>query len=155
MNNSIEKLINEYFDNELGKNEETYLFSTLSEDEDAREYFKKLNVLRAAVNESAENFSPDIEERVFYSIQNKVQAKRKFFSSHNLFAAASYAFTIILLVISIILFNKVNNYKEEMDSAAKTISAKSETIELLLQNTLPAAEVRAKLPNEIIIKTKM
>ena len=42
-----------------------------------------------------------------------------------------------------------------MDSAAKTISAKSETIELLLQNTLPAAEVRAKLPNEIIIKTKM
>ncbi|MCB9248205.1 MAG: hypothetical protein H6613_06520 [Ignavibacteriales bacterium] len=38
---NIKEIINQYFDNELTKSEEVILFTQLSQDENAREYFKK------------------------------------------------------------------------------------------------------------------
>ncbi len=97
----------------------------------------------------------NLEERIYYSLDDKVQKEKSFFTFRNIFAMASYAIAIILLVISTILFFRVEEYKKDMDNAVNVISAKSETIELLLQNTLPTAEVKAKFPNEIIIKSNL
>ena len=155
MSTDIKKLINEYFDSELEKSEEVVLFSILSQNEEARDYFKKLNIIRTSLNESREEFPTELEERIFHSIDNKNQKRKSFIASHNLFAVGSYTVAIILLVVSIILFNKINDYKQEMDNAVKIISAKSETIELLMRNTLPTTEVKANFPNEIIIKSNM
>ena len=155
MSADIKKLINEYFDNELEKSEEVALFSILSENEEARDYFKKLNIVRASLNESREEFPMELEERIFRSIENKNQKRKSFFASHSLFTVSSYAFAIVLFIISIILFNKINDYKKEMDNAVKIISSKSETIELLIRNTLPTTEVQANFPNEIIIKSNL
>ena len=148
----IKKLINEYFDDEMKKEEEVFLFTTLSQDEEAREYFKKMNLLKTSLDEVKEDFPLELEERIYYSLDDKVQKEKSFFNFRNIFAMASYALAVILLVISIVLFFRVEEYKKDMDNAVNVISAKSETIELLLQNTLPAAEVKAKFPNEIIIR---
>ncbi len=151
----IKKLINEYFDDEIKKEEEVFLFTTLSQDEAAREYFKKMNLLKTSLDEVKEEFPLELEERIYYSLEDKVQKENNFFNYRNLFAMASYAIAVILLVISTVLFFKVEEYKKDMDNAVNVISAKSETIELLLQNTLPTTEVKAKFPNEIIIKSTL
>ncbi len=52
----IKKLINEYFDDEMKKEEEVFLFTTLSQDEEAREYFKKMNLLKTSLDEVKEDF---------------------------------------------------------------------------------------------------
>ncbi len=151
----IKKLINEYFDDEMKKEEEVFLFTTLSQDEEAREYFKKMNLLKSSLDEVKENFPLELEERIYYSLDDKVQKEKNFFNFRNLFQMAYYSIAIILLVISIVLFFRVEEYKKDMDNAVNIISAKSETIELLLQNTLPTTEVKAKFPNEIIIKSNL
>jgi hypothetical protein len=155
MSTDIKILINEYFDSELEKSQEVVLFSILSQNEEARDYFKKLNIIRTSLNESREEFPLELEERIFHSIENKNQKKRSFFNLHNFFTVGSYAVAVILLIVSIFLFNKINDYKKEMDNAVNIISAKSETIELLIRNTLPTTEVKANFPNEIIIKSNL
>ncbi len=155
MSTDIKKLINEYFDCELEKSEEVVLFSILSQNEEARDYFKKLNIIRTSLNESREEFPLELEERIFHTIGNTNQKRRSFFTLHNFFAVGSYAVAVILLIVSIIFFNKINDYKKEMEDAVNIISTKSETIELLMRNTLPTTEVKAKFPNEIIIKSNL
>ena len=139
----------------MKKEEELFLFTTLSQDEEALEYFKKMNLLKTSLDEVKENFPLGLEERIYYSLEDKVQKEKSFFNFQNLFAISSYAVAVILLFISIVLFFKVRDYKKDMDNAVNVISAKSETIELLLQNTLPTTEVKAKFPNEIIIKSNL
>ena len=48
----IKKTIQLYFDGELEKNEEPLLFTSLSQDEEARDYFKSMNLLKNAVDET-------------------------------------------------------------------------------------------------------
>ncbi len=151
----IKKLINEYFDDEMKKEEEVFLFTTLSQDEEAREYFKRMNLLKTSLDNVKEDFPLELEERIYYSLDDKVQKEKSLFNFRNLFTIGSYAVAIILLFISIILFLQVRDYKKDMDNAVNVISAKSETIELLLQNTLPTAVIKAKFPNEIIIKSNL
>ena len=151
----IQKLINEYFDDEMKKEEEAFLFTTLSQDEIAREYFKNMNLLKTSLNEVREDLPLELEERIYYSLEDKVQKGKNFFSFRNLFAMGSYAVAIILLFVSIVLFLKVRDYKKDMENAANIISAKSETIELLFENTLPSTVVKAKFPNEIIVKSNL
>ncbi len=139
----------------MKKEEEVFLFSTLSQNEEAREYFKKVNHLKTSLNNVKEEFPLELEERIYYSIENKIQSEKRFFTLQNIFAAGSYAIAAILLIVSIILFNKVSDYKDEMDNAVKTILTKSETIELLLNNSLPSTEVKANFPNEIIVKSNL
>jgi hypothetical protein len=155
MNPNIEKLINEYFDDELEKGNEAALFSILSQDNEGQNYFKKMNFLKTSLKDSQEDFPVDLEERIFYSIHEKNQKRKKFFTLHNFFTIGSYAVAAIFLIISILLFNQVKDYKKEVDNTVKAISAKSETIELLLENTLPPAEVKAKSPDKIIIRANL
>lgn len=160
-NEEIKKLIDEYFDGELNKEKEIFLFSSLAQDEEGRKYFKKLNVLRNFIIEDHEGVPFELEERIFHSMEEIKNNNERIFTARNIFMFGSYALAVILIIVSIFLFNEVNNYKKEVDEALKIVKAKSETVDLLLNNTLPAAEVRAKyIPNqsylnEIIIKGKL
>lgn len=157
----IKKLINEYFDGELNKEKEIFLFTLLSQNEEGREYFKKLNILRNVLNENSQEVPFELEERIFRSIGKFENKNEKVFTAKNIFVFGSYALAIILIIVSIFLFNEVNNYKDEVDEALEIVKAKSETVDLLLNNTLPVAEVKGKfIPNksylnEIIVKGKL
>lgn len=138
----ILEMINLYFDGELAKSEEANLFSLLASDQTARDYFKQLSVIRNAVDNSAEDFPAELEERILRSVGSKAAVRTGIFSNIKTFSAVSYAAVLILLFLSGYLFFKVSNYQERVDNLSQQMMIQSQTIELLF-NSLPVVEVRA------------
>jgi len=151
MSNEFEEMINKYFDEELTKNQEVALFTMLAGDTEAIEYFKKMNLLRNSIEKTKTDFPDSLDEKIFRSLPAK-ESKTGLPKQHRLLLAGSYTIAAILLLVSVFLFNSLNNYKQEADSAFKEIKIKSQMIDFILNNTLPAAEVKAKNASEIIIK---
>jgi hypothetical protein len=149
--NKILEMINLYFDGELAKSEEAKLFSLLASDQSARDYFKQLSVIRNAVDNSAEDFPAELEERILRSVGSKAAAKTGIFSNIKIFSAISYAAAFVLLFLSGYLFFKVSNYQERVDNLSEQMMMQTKTIQMLY-NSLPGVEVRATFDNEIIIK---
>lgn len=149
--NKLLKMINLYFDGELAKSEEANLFSLLSSDQSARDYFKQLSLIRNAVDNDVEDFPTELEERILRSVGSKAQSKTGFFFSKRIFSAIPYAAAIILLLLSGYLFFKVSTYQERMDNLSQQMNIQTKTIQMLY-NSLPPVEVRATYDNEIIIK---
>ncbi len=143
----ITELINLYFDGELAKSEEASLFSLLASDQSARDYFKQLSVIRDAVDNSAEDFPAELEERILRSVGSKASEKTGIFSKVKIFSAISYAAALILLLLSGYLFFKVSNYQERVDNLSQQMMMQTKTIQLLY-NSLPGVEVRATFENK-------
>jgi len=148
------EMINLYFDGELDKSKEVILFSLLSGDQNARDYFKQLSVIRDAVNDSMEDFPSELEERILRSIGSKTLKRSGFYSNIRIFSAISYAAAMILLFLSGYLFFKVSGYQERVDNLSQQMIIQSRTIEMLY-NSLPGIEVRATFDSEIIVKPKI
>lgn len=147
----IIEMINLYFDGELNKSEEVSLFSLLTADQNGREYFKQLNVIRNAADNSTEELPAELEERILRSVGTQKSAGRWFLPKIRMFSAISYAAALLLLFISGYLFFKVSSYQERVDNLSNQMTIQSRTIEMLF-NSLPGVEVRATFDNEIIIK---
>jgi hypothetical protein len=145
--NKIVEMINLYFDGELAKSEEARLFSLLASDQTARDYFKQLSVIRNAVDNSAEDFPVDLEERILRSVGSKAEAKTRIFSNIKIFSAVSYAAALILLFLSGYLFFKISNYQERVDNLSQQMMMQTKTIQMLY-NSLPGVEVRATFENK-------
>ena len=133
------------------KKERSKSLFLLASDQSARDYFKQLSVIRNAVDDSAEDFPAELEERILRSIGSKTSRRSGFFSNIRIFSAISYAAAIILLFLSGYLFFKVSNYQERVDNLSQQMIIQSRTIEMLY-NSLPGIEVRATFDNEIIVK---
>lgn len=149
--NKILEMINLYFDGELEKSKEVNLFTLLINDQNAREYFKQLSVVRNAVDNSSEDFPAELEERILRSVGSKAAIKTGMFSNIKIFSTISYAAALILLFLSGYLFYKVSNYQERVDNLSQQMFIQSRTIQMLY-NSLPGVEVRATFDNEIIVK---
>lgn len=149
--NKIIESINRYFDGELEKSKEVNLFSLLASDQTARDYFKQLSLIRNAVDNDAEDFPAELEERILRSVGSKASEKTGIFSKVKIFSAISYAAALILLFLSGYLFFKVSNYQERVDNLSEQMMMQTKTIQMLY-NSLPGVEVRATFDNEIIIK---
>jgi len=149
--NKLISMINLYFDGELNKGEEVNLFSLLASDQSARNYFKQLSVIRNAVDNSAEDFPLELEERILRSVGSKTSTESGFFSKIKISSAISYAAALILLFLSGYLFFKISNYQERVENLSQQMMIQSKTIQMLY-NSLPGIEVRATFDNEIIIK---
>ena len=149
--NKIIELINLYFDGELEKSKEVSLFTLLASDQTARDYFKQLSVVRSAIDNSAEDFPAELEERILRSVGAKASEKTGILSKVKIFSAISYVAALILLFLSGYLLFKVSNYQERVDNLSEQMMMQTKTIQMLY-NSLPGVEVRATLDNEIIIK---
>jgi hypothetical protein len=146
----VKMLADKFFDKVISKNEEQLLFDELARNEEVREYFKRLNFLREYIHNDTEEFPKELEKRIFESLGKK----KKTLSARNIFTVTSYALSIILIIISLILFNRVNTYKDEVKNAVEAVKTQNNTLQLLLNNTLPIAEVKANFGPEVIIKSK-
>lgn len=153
-NEETKKIIDLYFDNELEKNQEVFLFTLLSGNEEAREYFKHLNIIRNAVNESAEDLPVSLEERIFNSIENKT-VRQGIFRGNFFINAASLGIAALLLIISSFLFFEVKEYRSRVETVSERMKIQEMTIDLILNNSLPPAEVRTKRANEIIVNANL
>jgi len=145
------EIINAYFDGELEKGQEPLLFTQLSLNNEAREYFKQLNKIKTAVDESLEEFPEELDERILRSVGSSASLKPGLFSNIKIFSAIPYAAAMILLFLSGYLFFKVSSFQERVDNLSQQMMIQTRTIQML-NNSLPGVEVRATFDNEIIIK---
>jgi len=149
----LKKMIDLFFDKELEKNKEPLLFSLLSQDEEAREYFKELNLIKTSIEGSREEVPYSLEARILYSIDEKEGRKKKLIIRRLSYSFA-YAAALLLLAASIFLYSKVNDYKSEVENIKSQVQYQAQTIELLY-NALPPQVVQAKFSNEVIVKARM
>ena len=148
------EVINSYFDGELEKGQEPLLFTQLSLNSEAREYFKQLNKIKAAVEESVEDFPEELDERILRSAGTSMPQKSMLFLGIKIFRAIPYAAAIVLLFLSGYLFFRVSSFQERVDNLSQHVTLQSKTIQMLY-NSLPGIEVRATFDNEIIVKPKI
>jgi hypothetical protein len=150
----LENIINQYFDNELTKGEEVILFTQLSQNDEARDFFKEMNLLGTAAESIVEEYPESLDEKIFTKISSE---KKVFVPSVNktkIFAAVSYGFTIALLALSLFFYNESIQYRDKLELTYHQVNQQNQMIQVLF-NSLPQAEVRANFTNEIIIKSKI
>lgn len=152
-NDEIKIMIDNYFDGELDKSKEPILFSALSSDIEAREYFKKLHSLRTAVTETIASFPPNLEVSILKSINKKTHKNISFGS--RIPRIISIASTVVLLIICSLLFLDLKDYKSKLASVNDQVQEQKETMNLILNSNLPAFVISPDTKNEIIVRAKL
>lgn len=145
----IKELINRYFDNELEKSEEVFMFTQLSQEEGAREYFKQMNVLSESIKNTFEDFPIDLEENILNATLSGHSKKSMF--SFNIQSVIGYAFSVVLLIISLFIYTQSIEYKADIKMNIQQINQQNKMLEMMF-HSLPPTEIRAKFDNEIIIR---
>jgi len=145
----IKELINRYFDNELDKNEEVFLFTQLSQEEGAREYFKQMNVLSENIKNTFEEFPLGLEEDILNAAVNGRRNKNLF--AFNIQSIIGYAFSVVLLVVSLFIYTQSVEYKADIEMNIQQINHQNKMLEMMF-HALPPTEVKAKFTNDIIIR---
>lgn len=147
-------MVNMFFDGELEKRSEPVLFGLLADNEEAREYFKNLNKISAAMDNSITEFPDDLEERILYSALKKTEKQYFRFGFRNTFVFASYALAVLLIFISIFFYGEAKSYSAKLETVSVQMAKQNREIQMLI-NSLPAAEVDTKLDNAVIVKANL
>jgi hypothetical protein len=150
----IKIMTDEFLDGELEKNKEPILFTHLSLDDDAREYFKSLNSIKSVVESTIEEFPESLDSRILYSITATNKRNIFFTVKNNIPALLSYTLAILLIVVSVAFYSQTLDYRETLDKKIEQVDQKNQMIELLM-NSLPQTEVNAKLDDQVIVKAKI
>jgi len=154
MNTKIEEIINKYFDGETSKEEEAFMFTELSLEEDARDYFKSLNLLKNTVEEAEENFPNELDEKLLLSLPNMEESKLNYRKYFNLPASIAYVISVILLIILLSFRSELSGYKEKLNFQIQQVNYQSKMIDILF-NSLSPAVVTANFEKPIIITPKL
>jgi len=154
MNKEILEMINLYADGELDRREETSLFVLLSQDEEARNYFRSLQILKSGIVRSNEEVPDELEEKIVKTVANKKSRKIPFSSGRTFTSKIPYAFAAILLILCVYIFLKFDSYQTKFEVISNQLQNQNKTIEMLY-NSLPAAEVTGQLKNKIVITSKL
>jgi hypothetical protein len=150
----IKESINQYFDNELTKSEEVLLFTQLSQNDEARIYFKKMNLLKSMMDETVEDFPNGLDSKI---LSNLKKEEKVIYTPKPISRVAnylSYAFAIILLALSIFFYNESMQYRNKLELTYQQVYQQNQMIQVLF-NSLPQAEVRGSLENTIIVTPQM
>ena len=150
----IKNIINQYFDNELSKAEEVILFTQLSNNEEAREYFKQMNLLKTTTESLIEEYPNELDVKIFEKLREAKTDKLFSYRSSKIFTVVSYTLAIVLLAFSLFFYNQSIKFKDKLEITNERIYHQNQMIQVLY-NTLPQAEVKEKLNNEIIVTAKM
>jgi hypothetical protein len=133
-------MVDLYFDNELEKGKEPVMFSLLSQDEEAREHFKKMNILKNSIAHSLEEFPAGLDEKILLSVGNIQERQATAFINRKVLSVITYSAAIILLLLTIFFYNKTEEYKVQFVDLTREVKKQNDKIELLM-NTLPEVEV--------------
>jgi hypothetical protein len=150
----MENIINQYFDNELSKSEEIILFTQLSQNDEARAYFKDMNLLRTTVESSFAEYPDRLDEKIFSQLKREEPTPTLRINRSRIFEMVSVGFAILLLAISFFFYNESMQYRNKLEVTSQQVNQQNKLIKVLF-NTLPQAEVRGKVDNEIIVTSQM
>ena len=151
--NEIINMINQYFDDELEKGKEPIMFTFLSQDSEAREYFKKLNALKSGLVNSLEEFPTALDEKILRSIGQSNENQLTFFINKKVFSAITYSVSVILLILTIFFYSKSEDYKVQFVDLTREVKKQNERLELIM-NALPPVDVSGSYyrTKQIIVK---
>jgi len=139
-NKEMYELIDVYFDGELEKGKEPILFTTLSADEEAREYFKNLNRLKTHFSNSMEEVPSMLDERILKAAA-ETGLKQNIFFNRTVYYAGAAVLVLILLISTFFFYSKSEEYKVQYADLTREVRMQNDKLELLM-NALPAVEVR-------------
>ena len=148
-------MINEFVDGELPKEKEAFLFTELSNDEVAREYFKKVNSLKLITKEQAEAFPAQLDSKILNEIKNKTS----YFSLANLKANAVSYLSYIILIVSLtggyFLYNHTIFQEQQLKISQTKIEQQQELLNLIMTNQLEPVTIEPEFEKEIIIQAAL
>ena len=150
----MKNIINQYFDNELTKSEEVILFTQLSQNDEARNHFKDMNLLKTTTESSFVEYPERLDEQIFSQLKREVQTPTPRIKRSRVFEAATLSFAIILLALSFFFYNESMQYRNKLEVTSQQVNQQNQLIKVLF-NTLPQAEVNGKVENEIIVTSQM
>ncbi|NOX66493.1 MAG: hypothetical protein GXO85_12090 [Chlorobi bacterium] len=151
MEDKIFEFMNRYFDDDLNREEEIYLFSRLSSNDQARDDFKAMNLLRESAKSSMEDFTLELNNKA-YTPKEQKEKKQLTFTFH-VPTVIGYAFSIILLIISLLTYNQSLEYKKDIKMKVQQINYQNKLLELMF-NSFPQTEIRTTYSKDTIIKPK-
>lgn len=135
-------LINQFLDGELEKKKERELFEVLAYDEECRNYFKQVNMIKSVAHEDQAEFPGDLEERIMYSVGTLSEKSTKLgFFNNKIFAIAAYAVAVVLIALSVHLITITNVYKKDLEITRTQLIKKENTLDKMLYNILPEVKV--------------
>ena len=150
----IKNNINQYFDNDLTKNEEAILFTQLSQDDIAREYFKEMNLLNSAIDSTMEKYPDKLDAKIFANLKREESTGKIPHSRSKIYTAISYGFALFLLALSFYFYRSSIQYRDQVELTSQQVYQQNQMIKVLF-NSLPQTEVRAEFANEIIVTPQM
>lgn len=137
---NLKEMIDKYFDGELEKGKEPILFTLLSGDEEAREYFKKMNLIKTETASTLEEFPASLDEKILRSISKAGEKQNSFLMPKQIFSVITYTVTVVLLILTIFFYSKSEEYKVQFFSLTREVKEQNDKLELLM-NALPQVEV--------------
>jgi len=135
------QMINLYFDGELDKNIEPVLFSLLSQDQNARDYFKNMNLLKNGIANTLEEFPLELDQRILKTIGSYSKNIKGIYELKKYVIPTTFTVSVLLLVMSIFFYSKSEEYKVRLVDLTREVNQKDENIYTIM-NTLREVEVR-------------
>ncbi|MBE2280390.1 MAG: hypothetical protein IAE91_08365 [Ignavibacteriaceae bacterium] len=139
----LKELIDRYYENELDKTEELTLFTELAVNEEGREYFKVVNLIKSSIIADLSDFPEELDERILTVIGSTEQEEISKFSGSYL-QVFSYAAAIVILIVSAFLYSEFTAYKSELQILDAKLKKQNQTIEMLY-NSYPVITVKPSL----------
>lgn len=139
----LKELIDRYYENELDKTEELTLFTELAVNEEGREYFKVVNLIKSSIIADLSDFPEELDERILTVIGSTEQEEKSKFSGSYL-QVFSYAAAIVILIASAFLYSEFTAYKSELQILDAKLKKQNQTIEMLY-NSYPVITVKPSL----------
>ncbi len=145
-NLNLTDMINSYFDGELSKKDEPALFSMMSADEESRDYFRNLHLLRSGVELSEEDFPDSLDNKILMSVAAKPAAPVRNNRYQQWMFPAAGAFAIVFALIAFFLMNELQSYRMSLIQLDEKIKTQNQTIEMLY-NSFPVVTVKPVINN--------
>lgn len=148
-----DNMMHEYFDNELSKEQQSFLFTHLAQCEECKTNFKALNRVHYEFRKEESELPEQLEERIFNTIRNKERHVANNSSQKRLPTYLIYGYGVLVTIISVFmtyqffdLKKETLNYKENFEMTIEQINAQKKQISALI-NEMPAVKVKASVDN--------
>jgi hypothetical protein len=144
---NLTKMINSYFDGELSKKEEPALFSMIAANEESRDYFRNLHLLRSGVELSQVDFPDSLDNKILMSVDAERSVSPGSAPRYHawMFPAAG-AFAVIFALITFFLMTELQSYRVTLTQLDEKIKTQNQTIEMLY-NSFPVVTVKPAINN--------
>jgi hypothetical protein len=139
--NELISMVDLYFDSELEKSKEPIMFIQLSQDIEAREYFKRINALKTEMANSVQEYPSTLDEKILRKVGSLSERPFSFFKDKKIFTVVAFSITVVLLALTVFFYSKSEEYKVQFVDLTREVKKQNDKLELLM-NALPQVEVQ-------------